>query len=104
MSPNVCDKRKYYHFHKDHDHYTEDYRDLKDQIEELIRRGKLQKIVKKGDSNRPRDDSRDKPEASPRDEGQKPYHQHSVIGEIKMTTGGLSRRGSFRSLKKSYQR
>ena len=23
-------------FHKDHDHYTEDYMDLKEQIEELI--------------------------------------------------------------------
>ncbi|XP_075640554.1 uncharacterized protein LOC142612336 [Castanea sativa] len=40
-SLNVCDKKKYCRFHKDHDHYTEDCRDLKEQIEELIRRGKL---------------------------------------------------------------
>ena len=39
-SSNVCDK-KYYHFHKDHGHYTEDCKDLKEQIEELIRKGKL---------------------------------------------------------------
>ena len=51
-SSNVHDKKKYCRFHKDHGHYTEDYRDLKEQIEELIRKGKLQKYVKKGESSR----------------------------------------------------
>ncbi|XP_023889751.1 uncharacterized protein LOC112001802 [Quercus suber] len=51
-SPNVCDKNKYCRFHKDHGHYTEDCRDLKEQIEELIRKGKLQKFVKKGEYNK----------------------------------------------------
>ena len=40
-SPNIRDKRKYFHFHKDHRHYIEDCRDLKKQIEELIQKGKL---------------------------------------------------------------
>ena len=48
-SPYVRDKNKYFRFHKDHGHYTEDCRDLKEQIEELIRKGKLQKYVKKGE-------------------------------------------------------
>ena len=47
-SPNVRDKKKYYRFHKDHGHYIEDCRDLKEQIEELIRKGKLQRFMKKG--------------------------------------------------------
>ena len=40
-SPYVRDKRKYCRFHKDHGHYTDNYKDLKEQIEELIRKGKL---------------------------------------------------------------
>ena len=63
-SPNVLDKRKYCCFHKDHGHYTEDCRDLKEQIEELIRKGKLQKFIKKGDSSRSRDDNKGQHEAS----------------------------------------
>ena len=39
--PSVRNKRKYCRFHKDHGHYTEDCWDLKEQIEELIQKGKL---------------------------------------------------------------
>ena len=42
LEPSLHDKRKYCRFHKDHGHYTEDCKDLKEQIEELIRNGKLQ--------------------------------------------------------------
>ena len=51
-SPSVRDKRKYCRFHKDHEHYTEDCRDLKEQIKELIRKRKLQKYIKRRDSNK----------------------------------------------------
>ena len=35
------DKKKYYRFHRDHGHDIEDYRQLKDAIEHLIRQGYL---------------------------------------------------------------
>ena len=57
-SPNVCDKKKYCRFHKDHSHYKEDCRDLNEQIEELIQKGKLQRFVKKGEPSRSKDDTR----------------------------------------------
>ena len=54
-SSNVRDKNKYCWFHKDHGHYTEDCRDLKEQVEELIQKGKLQNYVKNGEPRRFRD-------------------------------------------------
>ena len=39
--PSVHDKKKYFRFHKDHGYYTEDCRDLKEQIEQLIPKWKL---------------------------------------------------------------
>ena len=103
-SPNVQDKKKYCHFHKDHSHYIEDCIDLKEQTEELIQKGKLQKFVKKGDSSKSRGDDRDKHEAFLRDEDHMSHRSQSIIGEIKTITGGPSTRGSFRSFKKLQQR
>ncbi|XP_030963988.1 uncharacterized protein LOC115985164 [Quercus lobata] len=104
LSPNVRDKRKYCHFHKNHKHYTEDCRDLKEQIEELIRKGKLHKYVKRGDSSKYRDGGRDQHKVSQRDEDNLQPCPQSAIGEIRTITGGPSMGRSFKSLKKSYQR
>ena len=100
-SPNVRDKKKYCLFHKEHGHYTEDCRDLKEQIEELIRKGKLQKFVKNKESRKSRSDNKEKHEVVPRDEDNTFNHAQNAIGEIKMITEGPSIGGSFISLKKS---
>ena len=65
-SPNVRDKNKYCRFHKDHDHNTEDCRDLKEQIEELIWKGKLQKYVKNGEYSKFRDGNKSQYKSSSR--------------------------------------
>ncbi|XP_030963362.1 uncharacterized protein LOC115984480 [Quercus lobata] len=103
-SPNVCDKNKYCRFYKDHSHNTEDCRDLKEQIEELIRKGKLQKYVKKREYSKFRDDNKGQHESFSRDGNRPSQPPHKVIGEIKTITGGPFSRGSFKSLKKAYQR
>ena len=45
--PNKRLKDKYYRFHCDHGYETTDYYDLKQQIEALIKQGKLQRFVSK---------------------------------------------------------
>ncbi|XP_030968728.1 uncharacterized protein LOC115989201 [Quercus lobata] len=103
-SPNVRDKNKYCRFHKDHGHNTEDCRDLKEQIEELIRKGKLQKYVKKGKYSKFRDDNKIQHESFSWDDDSPSQPPHKVIGEINTIAGGPFLGGSFKSLKKAYQR
>ena len=45
--PNKRSREKYCRFRRDHDHDTTDYYDLKQQIEALIKQGKLQRFVNK---------------------------------------------------------
>ena len=53
-NPNKRPKNKYYRFHRDHGHDTFKCYDLKQQIETLIKQGKLQRFVR-GRENQPRD-------------------------------------------------
>ena len=103
-SPNVRDKNKYCHFHKDHGHNTKDCRDLKEQIEELIQKGKLQKYVKKGQYSKFRDDNKTQHESFSQNDDRPSQSPRRVIGEINTITRGPFSGGSFRSLKKAYQR
>ena len=103
-SPYIRDKNKYCHFHKDHGHYTEDCRDLKEQIEELIQKGKLQKYVKNGEYSNFKEGNKNQREFSSESDDRPHQPPHDVIGEIKTIAGGPLTRRSFRSLKKASQR
>ena len=43
--PNKRNRNKYCHFHRDHRHNTNEYFDLKQQIKNLIRQGKLRNFL-----------------------------------------------------------
>ena len=43
--PNKRNKNKYCRFHRDHKHDTDEWFDLKQQIENLIRQGKLRNFL-----------------------------------------------------------
>ena len=100
----VRDKNKYCRFHKDHGYYTKDCRDLKEQIEELIQKGKLQKYGKKGEYSKFRDSNKSRHESSSRGDYRLNQPPQDVVEEIKTIVGGPFTGGSFRSLKKVCQR
>ena len=93
------DPKKYCCFHKDYGHYTDECCDLKEQIEELIQRGKLQKFVKKDYQSHPRmeeksdDDHKEDKRECPK----------QVVGEIRVITGGPITGGLYRSLRRHFR-
>jgi hypothetical protein len=96
-NPDRRAKDKYCRFHKDHGHNTENCYDLKRQIEELIKQGKLQRFVERDQrEGRP-------PQARP----QRPPvedHPKPPMGEIHMINGGMAAGGTSRSSRKAYAR
>uniref|UniRef100_A0A2N9IPA1 Uncharacterized protein n=1 Tax=Fagus sylvatica TaxID=28930 RepID=A0A2N9IPA1_FAGSY len=99
--PTKRSKDLYCRFHRDHGHTTEDCFALKQQIEALIRQGKLGKFVRQDkpevrhESRPPRqDENKDRQEDRPRD----------IIGEIRTIVGGLASGGASRSSRKAYAR
>ena len=77
--------KKYCCFHKDHGHYSDECRDLKEQIEKLVQRGKLQKFIKRDHQSQLRVE--DKSYDNHKDDEQD--HPKQAVWEIRMITGGL---------------
>jgi hypothetical protein len=95
--PDKRPRDKYCCFHRDHGHNTEDCYDLKRQIKELIKQGKLQRFVERGQrEGRPQGARQQRPlvEALPR----------PPLGEIHVITGGMAAGGTSRSSQKAYTR
>ena len=43
--PKRHNQNLYYHYHQDHRHTTEDYRNLWDHLEQLVQKGKLKQLL-----------------------------------------------------------
>uniref|UniRef100_A0A2N9ERC7 RNA-directed DNA polymerase n=1 Tax=Fagus sylvatica TaxID=28930 RepID=A0A2N9ERC7_FAGSY len=89
--PNSRPKNLYCRFHRDHGHLTEECVALKEQVEALIRQGKLQKYV-----SRPA-----KPQAQ---KEQTEHNRPGPIGEIRTIIGGPASGGTSRASRKAYAR
>ena len=93
--PNKRSKNKYCRFHWDHGHDTVDCYDLKQQIEALIKQGKLQRFVRKERADQPPQ------EQNPRRDNERP---RPPIGEIRMIVGGTTVIGLSKRARKTYLR
>ena len=86
--PNKRNKNKYCRFHRDHGHDMDECFDLKQQIENLIRQGKLRHFVER--------DHKDEKLKAKMEESSRP-----PLGEIRVIIGGISAGQTSRS-KKTY--
>ncbi|GAV90972.1 hypothetical protein CFOL_v3_34372, partial [Cephalotus follicularis] len=87
---------KYCWYHRDHGHDTEECRQLKNQIEDLIRRGHLRKYV---------DRDRDVPQGrreKMREEA--PRQEEELQGVIHTISGGVASGGDHKNGRKAYER
>ncbi|XP_058189394.1 uncharacterized protein LOC131306978 [Rhododendron vialii] len=96
--PSRRAKDKYCRFHRDHRHNTDDCIDLKQQIGDLIQRGRLQRFVTKKHQKQPRKENTNKE----RRDGAAP--RSGPIGEIKVIHGGFAGGGESSHARKAHLR
>ena len=91
--PTKRSRNKYCRFHRDHGHDTANCFDLKQQIEALIREGKLQKFV-----------SKERTDTHPREQAPRRENDHPKppVGDIRMIIGGTATTGSSKKARKTY--
>ncbi|GAV58091.1 hypothetical protein CFOL_v3_01625, partial [Cephalotus follicularis] len=89
---------KYCRYHLDHGHDTEECRQLKNQIEDLIRKGHLRKYV---DRDAPQGRREQRREEAPRQEEPQQQQPRGVIHTI---SGGVASGGDDSNARKAYGR
>ncbi|GAV74748.1 hypothetical protein CFOL_v3_18228, partial [Cephalotus follicularis] len=90
---------KYCRYHRDHGHDTEECRQLKNQIEDLIRKGHLRKYV---DRDAPQGRREQRREEAPRQ--QEEQQQQQPRGVIHTISGGVASGGDHANARKAYGR
>ncbi|XP_074377473.1 uncharacterized protein LOC141718995 [Apium graveolens] len=100
--PEKRDKSRYCRFHKDVGHDTDDCRQLKDEIEYLIQRGKFGCFTKGEEAGgQKRDNDKKDDDRRGNDRDHNPQPRGPVIN---MISGGLKTAGTIRNSRKAYTR
>ena len=88
--PNKRPRNRYFHFHQDHGHDTSECYDLKQQIEALIKQGKLQRFVRVGEN----------PSRDPEPNRWGKERLRALLKEIRVIIEGSTMAGSSRKARK----
>ncbi|GFS31826.1 hypothetical protein Acr_00g0019390 [Actinidia rufa] len=99
--PEKRPKNKWCRFHQDHGHETEDCYDLKQQVENLIKQGRLGRFIAWGRPDKKRDHS---PQRVERRSLEKEKGNQQPIGEIKVISGGFAGGGESSCSRKKHAR
>ena len=100
--PTTRDNSKYCEFHRDYGHRTDDYIQLKREIECLIRREYLQRFI--SPENQPRNQAQNQaPPQQPPPRQTTTQHQQP-LGEIQVISGGFTGGGESISTRKAHLR
>ena len=95
--PTTRDNTRYCEFHRDYRHHTDDFIQLKKEIEYLIRRGYLRLFI--APENQPQNQAQNQAQAQ-----QPPTQHQQPLGEIHMISGGFSGGGESNSARKAHLR
>ena len=104
LDPTTRDNTKYYEFHRDYGHRTDDCIQLKREIEYLIRRGYLRRFI--SPENQPQNQAQNQalaqqPPPPPR---QTTTQHQQPLGEIHVISGGFAEGGESSSARKAHLR
>ena len=93
--PTTRDNSKYYEFHRDYGHRTDDCIQLKREIEYLIQRGYLRRFI--SPENQPQNQAPNQAPLQHPPPRQTTAQHQQPLGEIQVISGGFARRGEFSS-------
>ena len=101
--PTTRDNTKYCEFHRDYGHHTDDYIQLKREIEYLIRRGYLRRFI--SPESQPQNQAQNQALAQQPPQPRQTTTQHQQpLGEIHVISGGFARGGESSSARKAHLR
>ena len=96
-NPTTRDNTKYYEFHRDDGHRTDDCIQLKREIEYLIRRGYLRRFISPESQPQIQAQNQALAQQPPPPPRQKTTHHQQPLGEIHVISGGFAGGGESNS-------